>query len=108
MDLVMEDVVEEARDGSSVAITVVVVDGAWGHQEEALHDEVEVDTVGNIKTTTNTMDQNSHAVCLRDAVLDVVAIHAVEHRTLEDQETMLELEATTTPSKTPPPKAPHK
>lgn len=104
MDLAKADV-EVARDASS-AVTITTVDEAWAAPVD-LRDEV--DTVAIIRTITNRTDRNNLAVCrLQCAVVVAVATHVVEDEVYQDPETMPELAVTTTLSKIPLPKAPHK
>lgn len=107
MDLAKADE-EVARDGSSAATITTVVDEAWA-APVALHDVV--DTVAIIRTITNRTDRNNRVVWAPQcAVLVAVAVasRVVEDEVDRDPETMQELAVTTTLSKIPLPKAPHK
>lgn len=104
------DVDAEVLDDSSVATTATEEDAAWVEAQEAHH--VVEDIAESTRTTTNKPDRNNLVVCRCEVVacgVEVLVIHAVEHGALvQDQEAMLELAATITPSRTQPLRAPHK
>lgn len=107
MDLVKVDVVVAAQGVSSAATITTVAVEAWA-APVVLHDEE--DTAVTIRTITNRTDRNSHAVCPQCAAPVVVAVasRVVEDEAVRDPETMPELAETTTLSRIPLPKAPHK